>query len=64
VIKAVLPVMRQQGSGRIINVSTVVGQVAPPYMGVFERLQRRVFRAGNHTHFQSQTERQETVVSD
>lgn len=35
VIKAVLPVMRQQGSGRIINVSSIVGQVAPPYMGVY-----------------------------
>jgi short-subunit dehydrogenase len=34
-IKAVLTVMRQQGSGRIINVSSVVGQVAPPYVGVY-----------------------------
>jgi len=27
--------MRQQGGGRIINVSSVVGQVAPPYVGVY-----------------------------
>jgi NAD(P)-dependent dehydrogenase (short-subunit alcohol dehydrogenase family) len=35
VIKEVLPVMRHQGSGRIINVASVVGQVAVPYLDVY-----------------------------
>jgi NAD(P)-dependent dehydrogenase (short-subunit alcohol dehydrogenase family) len=35
ILKAVLPVMRRQGRGRVINVSSVVGHVAPAYFGVY-----------------------------
>lgn len=35
VTNAVLPSMRRQGNGRIINISSLVGQVAPPYIGVY-----------------------------
>ena len=35
VTNAVLPGMRRQHSGRIINVSSLVGQVAPPYIGIY-----------------------------
>src|SRR5881275_206737 len=34
-VQAVLPVMRQQGSGRIINISSLVGHVAPPHLGPY-----------------------------
>lgn len=34
-LKAVLPVMRQQGSERILNISSVVGHVTAPYGGLY-----------------------------
>src|SRR5258708_23182149 len=34
-LKAVLPVMRQQGSGQIITVSSLLGIVAMPYLGLY-----------------------------
>jgi short-subunit dehydrogenase len=34
-VKAVLPVMRQQGNGRIINISSIVGHIAAPYGGLY-----------------------------
>jgi NAD(P)-dependent dehydrogenase (short-subunit alcohol dehydrogenase family) len=34
-IRAVLPVMRQQGNGRIINVSSVVGLIPVPFMALY-----------------------------
>lgn len=35
VAKAVLPVMRRQGGGRIINVSSVLGRIAPAFAGIY-----------------------------
>lgn len=34
-VNAVIPIMRQQGSGRIINISSVVGIIPSPYMGIY-----------------------------
>lgn len=35
VVKAVLPIMRKQGRGQIINVSSLAGQVAIPFQGFY-----------------------------
>jgi len=34
-LKAILPVMRKQGGGQIITVSSLVGVVAMPYLGLY-----------------------------
>ena len=34
-VNAVLPIMRRQAGGRIVNVSSVVGVIPEPYMGVY-----------------------------
>lgn len=48
--------------GRDVKVLMLFKRLLPQLL--FERLQRRVFRAGNRAHFQAQTQTQETAASE
>ncbi len=34
-VQAAVPYMRDQGSGHIVNVSSIAGHISPPYMGIY-----------------------------
>ncbi len=46
VTNSVLPGMRQQGYGRIVNISSVLGFLPAPYMGIYVASKHAVDRAG------------------
>ena len=46
-IQAIVPYMRRQGRGHIVNVSSVAGKVTTPYMGVYSATKFALIAASN-----------------
>src|SRR5207244_2771626 len=46
-MQAVLPIMRQQGSGAIINISSVAGQIPIPFHGLYSANKFAIDALGN-----------------